>query len=195
MDRHSCHELKNFIDIILKITNKSATILADAYILKDVSIISKWKNGKAVPKSEDLYQIVNFAAKEASIIQKKLIRTSVESLVLELSIPDDIAKSIISIEGYEPFLIEVLNMITIGEISRKPQSICACSVLNAYRRKSDMMPKEILSIEEAIRYIKYNLGDDIKYGLVMFDKKTDINSLLGSTTLSGFKAVMLLSKE
>jgi hypothetical protein len=60
--------IKNVLSILFVVTKKSANILADRYLLKDVSIISKWKNNKAEIKTDDINRIVDFANSETSEI-------------------------------------------------------------------------------------------------------------------------------
>ncbi len=104
--------LKNILGILFKITKKSANILADRYLLKEVSIISKWKNNKAEIKSEDISRIVEFAVKETSEVQRKMIRTEIQTVINCSSITEEIKEMLIEIEDFGEFIEESLNVCT-----------------------------------------------------------------------------------
>ncbi|AEY66945.1 hypothetical protein [Clostridium sp. BNL1100] len=104
--------LKNILGILFKITKKNANILADRYLLKEVSIISKWKNNKAEIKSEDISRIVEFAVKESSEVQRKMIRKEILTIINCSSITEEIKEMIIEIKDFGEFLEESLNVCT-----------------------------------------------------------------------------------
>ncbi len=104
--------LKNILGILFKITKKNANILADRYLLKEVSIISKWKNNKADIKSEDISRIVEFAVKESSEVQRKMIRKEIITIIDCSSITEEIKEMIIGIKDFGEFVEESLNVCT-----------------------------------------------------------------------------------
>lgn len=104
--------IKNMLDIILKTTKKNANILADRYLLKDVSLISKWRNNKVVPKNDDISQIVDFAVNESTEVQRRLIRDKIELLIYNSSLKENIKETILNIEAFDEFLEEALNSST-----------------------------------------------------------------------------------
>lgn len=80
------YSLKVIFEVIFKVTRKNANVLADMYLLKDKSIISKWKNRKNTPKAEDIKKIVEFVISESTTSQKKIIRDSIENQLKDSSI-------------------------------------------------------------------------------------------------------------
>ncbi len=104
--------LKNILGIFFKITKKSANILADRYLLKEVSIISKWKNNKAEIKSEDISRIAEFAVKETSEVQRKMIRKEIQTIINCSSITEEIKEMLIEIKDFGEFIEESLNVCT-----------------------------------------------------------------------------------
>ncbi|WP_242855702.1 hypothetical protein [Ruminiclostridium josui] len=104
--------LKNILGILFKITKKNANILADRYLLKEVSIISKWKNNKADIKSEDISKIVEFAVKESSEVQRKMIRKEIQTIINYSSISEEIKEMLIEIKDFGEFIEESLNVCT-----------------------------------------------------------------------------------
>ncbi|EPR12955.1 hypothetical protein [Ruminiclostridium papyrosolvens] len=104
--------LKNILGILFKITKKNANILADRYLLKEVSIISKWKNNKAEIKSEDISRIVEFAVKESSEVQRKMIRKEILAIIDCSSITEEIKEMLIEIKDFGEFIEESLNVCT-----------------------------------------------------------------------------------
>jgi cytoskeletal protein RodZ len=105
-------KIKDLLDIIYKTTNKNSNILAGMYLLKDVSIISKWKNNKVSPKTEDISKIVEFAIAESSEAQRRMMRDNIKELILNSSLKEEIKKLILNIVDFEKFLTEVLNIST-----------------------------------------------------------------------------------
>ncbi|ODM26046.1 hypothetical protein A7W90_07285 [Clostridium sp. Bc-iso-3] len=117
--------IRNILDIIFKITSKNANILADCYLIKDSSIISKWKNNRAKPKSEDLMKIVDFAYEESTATQRKMIRNEIEILIYNSSLKEEIKESLLRIADFKEFLVEVLNvsLSSVGKIIRQNRLI------------------------------------------------------------------------
>ena len=76
---YAIYDMKTLLEIIFKYTKKNARILADRYLLKDVSIISKWRNNVVCPKNDDIVKIVEFVNDEATISQKELIRDNIRN--------------------------------------------------------------------------------------------------------------------
>lgn len=104
--------IKNILGILFKVTKKNANILADRYLLKEVSIISKWKNNKADIKAEDISRIADFAVKESSEIQRKMIRKEIMSIINCSSVTDEIKEMIAGIKDFDEFIGESLNVCT-----------------------------------------------------------------------------------
>ncbi len=104
--------LKNILGILFKITKKNANILADRYLLKEVSIISKWKNNKTEIKSEDISRIVEFAVTETSKVQRKMIRKEILTLIDYSSITEEIKEMLTEIKDFDEFIEESLNVCT-----------------------------------------------------------------------------------
>lgn len=112
--------IRNILDIVFKITKKNANILADCYLIKDSSIISKWKNNRARPKNEDLYKIADFAHEESTGTQRKMIRNEIEILIYNSSLKEEIKESLLRIAEFREFLVEVLNVST-SSVGKTPK--------------------------------------------------------------------------
>ncbi len=108
----NCFNLKTILGILFKITKKNANILADRYLLKEVSIISKWKNNKTEIKSEDIYRIVDFAVKETSKVQRKMIRKEILTVIDCSSVTEEIKQMLTEIKDFGEFIEESLNVCT-----------------------------------------------------------------------------------
>lgn len=104
--------IRNILDIVFKITKKNASILADVYLIKDSSIISKWKNNKTKPKNEDILKVVDFTIDESTATQRKMIRNEIEILVYNSLLSEEIKNSLLHIEDFKEFLWEVLYVST-----------------------------------------------------------------------------------
>ncbi|HEY9062947.1 MAG TPA: hypothetical protein VIO64_20985 [Pseudobacteroides sp.] len=104
--------IKNIIEIILKTTKKNTNFLADVYLLKDASIVYKWKNRKVIPRNEDIERIVSFAQKESSDAQRRIIRERIEHLIANSSLNEDMKEFLFSKEEFSDFLMEALNVTT-----------------------------------------------------------------------------------
>lgn len=105
-------DFKNILDVVLKTTKKNANILADSYLIKDASIISKWKRNKTVPKNDDIFRIVDFTINESTATQRKIIRELTETLICKSLLNEDIKNSLLKIEDFQEFLLEVFNVST-----------------------------------------------------------------------------------
>lgn len=104
------YNMKTLLEIIFKYTKKNARILADGYLLKDVSIISKWRNNVAYPKNDDIIRIVEFVNNEATLSQKELIRDDIEQLLENTPIKSKIKDIIINTQDFSEFLKEAISV-------------------------------------------------------------------------------------
>lgn len=102
----------DILDIILKTTKKNANNLAHTYLIKDSSIISKWKRDKAKPTNEDILKIVDFTLDESSETQRRIIRNEIEILIVRSLLKDEIKDSLLHIADFSKFLCEVINIST-----------------------------------------------------------------------------------
>ncbi len=106
-------DIRNVLEIIFRTTKKRGNILADCYLIKDPSIISKWKNLKAKPTNEDILKIVEFAYEESTETQRKIMRNEIINLLNGSCLKGVIRDSVISIEDFGEFLSEVLKLVTV----------------------------------------------------------------------------------
>lgn len=104
------YDMKTLLEIIFKYTKKNARTLADRYLLKDVSIISKWRNNVTYPKNDDIIRIVEFVDKEATLSQKELIRDNIEELLENAPIKSRIKDIVLNTENFSEFLKEAINV-------------------------------------------------------------------------------------
>jgi len=107
---YAMYDMKTLLEIIFKYTKKNARILADRYLLKDVSIISKWRNNVVCPKNDDIVKIVEFVNDEATISQKELIRDNIEELLKNAPIKSKIKDIILNTEDFSEFLKEAISV-------------------------------------------------------------------------------------
>lgn len=105
--------IDNILNIIFKITAKSPQILADFYLRKDISILSRWRNGSIVPKTEDLKKIVEFVLNESTEVQRFVIKEELINLLNNSSLKQDIKNIILEKETFKDFLVELLSLLTI----------------------------------------------------------------------------------
>lgn len=103
-------ELKELLEIIFKVTKKNSKILAHQYLLKDVSIISKWRNNVVLPRDYDIGRIVDFVNEQSTSSQKLLIRNNIEDLLKKSSIKPDLKDIILGTEDFSEFLKEALSI-------------------------------------------------------------------------------------
>ncbi|MCX7921468.1 MAG: tetratricopeptide repeat protein [Clostridia bacterium] len=98
------------LDIIFKTTNKRVSILADRYLLKDRTIIYKWRNKTVRISENDMNNIVEFAVNESSYIQRNAIRDKIVCLIENSDLRQDIKNELIdNNEDFSKFLQEVLK--------------------------------------------------------------------------------------
>ncbi|MDP4181112.1 MAG: hypothetical protein Q8942_08485 [Bacillota bacterium] len=117
------YNIKTVLEIIFKITKKNADILAHTYLLKDKSIISKWRNNKAIPRNDDISKIVEFVVNESTLSQQKIIRDNIEKLIVNEPLKEDIKNIILNASAFTEFLQEALSVaISINESDLEPQS-------------------------------------------------------------------------
>lgn len=103
-------ELKELLEIIFKVTKKNSKILAHQYLLKDVSIISKWRNNVVLPRDYDIGRIVDFVNEQSTSSQKLLIRNNIEDLLRKSSVKPDLKDIILGTEDFCDFLKEALSI-------------------------------------------------------------------------------------
>lgn len=124
--------IKDLLEVIFASINRSAGYFADAYLLKSVSIVSKWKSKKVKPQKEDINKIVEFVVKESTIVEQKTIRDKINCLVNESSLSTDIKEFILCIEDFELFLKETLT------IAVSQNSSCFEAVIQEEKNEKDM---------------------------------------------------------
>ncbi len=100
--------VKLLLETLFKILKKSTNYFADAYLLKDVSLISKWKTGKAIPKNEDISKIVEFVNNESTGMQRHLIRIKIEEYIKESLLEVSLKNMLIDIKDFSMFLKETI---------------------------------------------------------------------------------------
>mgnify|MGYP000908393925 CR=1 FL=1 len=116
-------ELKAILDILFRVTNKSACILADCYLLKDKSIISKWKNGSIVPRNDDIDSIVRFASDESTASQQKIIRDEIEHLIETSNLKNELKEIILGCKDFSSFLKEAISVSAFtGDVNSKAET-------------------------------------------------------------------------
>ncbi|GAE88264.1 hypothetical protein [Acetivibrio straminisolvens] len=107
---YDIYDMKTLLQIIFKYTKKNARILADQYLLKDVSIISKWRNNVIYPRNDDIIKIVEFVENEATSSQKELIRDNIEELLKKAPIKNKIKEIILDTKDFSEFLKEAISV-------------------------------------------------------------------------------------
>jgi hypothetical protein len=168
--------IKNILDIIFKTIKKNASYFADSYLLKDVSMIYKWRCNKVVPKSEDITRIVEFTFKESSEAQRRIIRDQIEQLIVDSTLKEEIRYSIINTDSFEEFLKVALDISTAGceEVRESNESIEPFSIklddTDLKKETSESIRKEILSGDG----IDGEYSGVMKFDLVL-NKKGDIH--------------------
>ncbi|HOV28401.1 MAG TPA: hypothetical protein PK566_18865 [Pseudobacteroides sp.] len=167
-------EFKTLLEMILKVTQKNASILADSYLLKDNSIISKWKTKRVTPKSYDIDKIIEFTLAESSASQRKILRDRIEALVINSEIEHEIKKLILDKDDFEDFLREALSV----------------SVCDSYSGQDNMYEKEDTeSIEskkdDSIKGTVHKMDNRFR-GTLEFDIAIPEKSLINSSTTSDF---------
>lgn len=160
------YNIKAVLEIIFKVTKKNADILAHIYLLKDKSIISKWKNNKAIPRNDDISKIVEFVVNESTLSQKKIIRDNIEILIEKEPIKGDLKNIILNTTDFAEFLKEALSLsISLSETDIEPQDIkdtndsvknyFAGHIKNKNRRYNGTLEFDLVMPEEhGAKYIK-----------------------------------------
>ncbi|GEM_PF-5260813 len=143
--------IKDLLEVIFSTMDRSAGYFADAYLLKSVSIISKWKSKKVKPQKEDINKIVEFVVNESTIVQQKTIRDKINGLVNESSLSTDIKEFILCIEDFELFLKETLT------IAVSKDSSCFEAVI--HEEKNENFP-ELPENTSTVLYKDINLYED-----------------------------------
>ena len=103
-------DIKHILEIIFKTTKKSARFFSDSYLCKDVSILSKWKSKKTVPRSDDLSKVVEFTMQEANSSQRIVIRNKIEDLIKNSYLEENIRNNLLIKDNFEEFLSETLSV-------------------------------------------------------------------------------------
>lgn len=103
-------DLKALLDIIFKVTKKNASIMADCYLLKDKSIISKWKNSSLAPRNDDIDGIIKFVLNESTCSQQRIIRDSIEQLIKDSTLKKELKEIILGSNDFSSFLAEALSV-------------------------------------------------------------------------------------
>ena len=117
------YSLKNLLEIIFESTNKNACILADSYLLKDISTISRWRNGKTLPKHDDIDKVIEFTIKESTVSQRMIIRTRIESLLIDSSLSEELKRTIIRNDDFSDFLRDSLSISISSQTTNKFKGI------------------------------------------------------------------------
>lgn len=107
---NSTLNVKTVLGVIFKVTQKNANILADCYLLKDKSIISKWKSNSVIPKNDDIARIVDFTCCESTITQQKIMRDSIEEIIENAPIKNELKDIVLATDSFRDFLQEVLSV-------------------------------------------------------------------------------------
>ncbi|QNU67599.1 copper amine oxidase N-terminal domain-containing protein [Ruminiclostridium herbifermentans] len=109
--------IKLLLETLFKTLKKSTNYFAYTYLLKDVSLISKWKTGKAVPKNEDIDKIVEFVNNESTGMQRHLIRVKIEEYINDSLLDLSLKKMLLGIEDFSTFLTETL-LISVSDVGK-----------------------------------------------------------------------------
>ncbi|HEY9060567.1 MAG TPA: hypothetical protein VIO64_08715 [Pseudobacteroides sp.] len=107
---NSNYDIKSLLEIIFNVTKKNAKILANQYLLKDVSIISKWRSNVSLPRNYDICKIVEFVDTECTTSQKRIIRDNIENLLNKSTVNDNVKNIVISMEDFNDFLREAISV-------------------------------------------------------------------------------------
>jgi len=117
------YDLKAILEIIFTITKKNAKTLADEYLLKDVSIISKWKNNVVYPRSYDISKIIEFVVSESTVSQKGIIRDNIEELLRKAPIKNKFKEIVFNTENFGEFLKEAIS-VSVFAFEQTAEDIC-----------------------------------------------------------------------
>lgn len=192
--------IKNVLGTILKVTKKNANNLADTYLIKDPSIISKWKNDKATPTNDDILKIVDFTFEESSATQRKIMRNEIEALINNSLLKEGIKNSLLHIEDFKEFLTEVLNVSTSSSGSSTNKEEADFIDEDSEPREPDVNPR---TANNKLQQHKTDLGTitafsesiEGKYsGVVEFNMVLSKDRGENSPTISGEKNISFNSK-
>ncbi|MDP4182214.1 MAG: hypothetical protein Q8942_14135 [Bacillota bacterium] len=184
--------LKSILEIILKAAQKNANILAHRYLLKDESIISKWKNKKAIPRNDDIKKIVEFAQNETTLTQKKIIREKIEGLVRSSHIEEEFKNIILNTQDFGEFLEEALSVSVSGDDAifqykkvrdkRHTDGSNYTGKENSGRKYTGTLEFDLIVPEErgSISNIKLNNSDIELKGNVKLSFKSNLFTTLGN---------------
>ncbi|KNY29728.1 hypothetical protein [Pseudobacteroides cellulosolvens] len=120
------YDIKSLLEIIFNVTKKNAKILAHQYLLKDVSIISKWRSNVALPRNYDISKIVEFVDDESTASQKRIIRDDIEKLLMNSNINNNLKDIVISMNDFNDFLREAIS-VSISNAEQSQYGIEVCS--------------------------------------------------------------------
>lgn len=104
------YDIKALLEIIFNVTKKNAKILAHQYLLKDVSIISKWRSNVAIPRNYDISKIVEFVDNESTTSQKRIIRDDIEKLLINSNINNNLKEIVLNTKSFNDFLREAISV-------------------------------------------------------------------------------------
>lgn len=179
--------IKDILDIIFKATRKNANILADSYLIKDPSIISKWKNNSTVPKQEDLLKIVSFTVSESTSTQHRIIREKIDHMISGCSISEDIKCQLMEISDFDRYLYEVLNVSTslnhvhTNDLLKQFEDIGANSTNKTY-------------ISEKKEYDKKTISSFSKSDKTVYSGKLELDLLLSQDSNGKLESVISQSQ-
>ena len=168
-------EFKTLLEMILKVTQKNASNLADSYLLKDSSIISRWKTKKVTPKSYDIDKIVEFTIAESSASQRKILRDKIEALVRSSEIEHEIKKLILDKGDFGDFLRETLSVSVCGSYISDQDNTCTNNDTDTIDAKKD----------DSFKGTVHKMDNRFK-GTLEFDIAIPEKSLINSSNTSGF---------
>ncbi len=123
-------DLKALLEIVFKVTKKNSKILAHQYLLKDVSIISKWRNNVVQPGDYDISKIVDFVDNQSTSSQKLIIRSNIEELLKKSLVKDSLKDIVLSTKDFNKFLKEVL-IISVSGHDQNSDIYCSNKVSNS----------------------------------------------------------------
>lgn len=115
------YDIKLLLEIIFNVTKKNAKILAHQYLLKDVSIISKWRSNVALPRNYDISKIVEFVDNESTTSQKRIIRDDIEKLLINSNINKNLKEIVLNTKSFNDFLREAIS-ISVSNIEQSSQN-------------------------------------------------------------------------
>ncbi|MFZ5986037.1 MAG: hypothetical protein ACOYWZ_02805 [Bacillota bacterium] len=164
--------IENVLNIIFKTTTKSTQFFADSYLMKDISVISRWRNNSVFPKFEDLKKIVEFAVNESTGVQRVVMKDEILKLLNNSSLKKEIKKVILEKEAFDDFLTEILSALTIEHQSyimeiNNIKSYPGNSTSKYINIKQEDHNIQKDSISENIEDISGDFSGIVKFDLVM----------------------------